>query len=295
MPTRRIVRLYGWTARRLRGLSYPTKLFVVVLVIGQIPLVSLAVVLASPSSVGLSGVALGVTVTAVALASALALYLVVRELCAPVQQAGRALASYLMEHELPDLPSDLDDEVGALMRDVVHVCSKLEDIRQSGGLGNLRDPVTGLPSRLAAEEELPKAAALARRAGLELRVGVVDVQGLRHVNDEHGPVVGDRVLTRVALVLRGGSRLNDLIVRWDDDQFVVVSHGSGPGIGRMIERAHETLRAEPLDHDGRRVAISITSAVSTATVGEDIFDCIARTDRERAAIQGESGAAIASR
>ena len=285
------MRLYGWVTRRLSGLSYPTKLFVVVLVVSQVPLLTLVAVLAAPSA-DLQGVALLVTAGAVAIAAAVGLYLVVRELCAPVQQAGRALATYLMEHELPDLPSDLDDEVGALMRDVVYVCSKLEDARRFGATGSLRDPVTGLPSRLAAEEELPKAAALARRAGLELRIGVVDVTGLRRVNEEHGPEVGDRVLTRVALVLRSSSRLNDVVVRWDDDQFVVVSHGAGPGIARMLDRAQEMLVFQPIDHAGQPVPVSITSAVCTAVVGEDVFDCVARTDRERVALLGERGAAL---
>ncbi|HUO48573.1 MAG TPA: GGDEF domain-containing protein, partial [Acidimicrobiales bacterium] len=100
------------------------------------------------------------------------------------------------------------------------------------------DPLTGCANRRALQEELPHAVASARRSGLPLSVAMIDLDGLKQVNDEHGHGAGDATL--VALVTALGSALRGLdgLYRAGGDEFVVVSpFTAAAGSRRMLARA----------------------------------------------------------
>ena len=51
---------------------------------------------------------------------------------------------------------------------------------------------------------------------------VLDLDGLKGINDRHGHLVGTRAICRLANVLRANSRLMDTAARYGGDEFVVV-------------------------------------------------------------------------
>lgn len=99
-------------------------------------------------------------------------------------------------------------------------------------LDSLTDPLTGLHNRrflvLFLEQEVAKlirdhraGAAAAATSGDALLLLLIDVDRFRPFNDRHA--VGDRVLSRIAGVLKEHTRGSDLAVRWGGDEFQVVS------------------------------------------------------------------------
>lgn len=84
-----------------------------------------------------------------------------------------------------------------------------------------RDPLTGALSRHAFVVRLLDEQNRARRSGSSLALAMVDVDGLKSVNDGHGHDAGDRVLLAVASALRQGRR-SDLVGRWGGDEFAVL-------------------------------------------------------------------------
>jgi diguanylate cyclase (GGDEF)-like protein len=60
----------------------------------------------------------------------------------------------------------------------------------------------------------------ARRAGANLVVAFVDVDGLKLVNDTKGHLAGDALLCGVAESLQAGLRSYDVIMRFGGDEFV---------------------------------------------------------------------------
>jgi diguanylate cyclase (GGDEF)-like protein len=82
------------------------------------------------------------------------------------------------------------------------------------------DPLTGLENRRAFEEELR--ARLAIDVPGAFSVIMLDVDGLKKVNDARGHAAGDTVLKRVAGVLRAHLRGDDLVTRWGGDEFVLL-------------------------------------------------------------------------
>ena len=84
------------------------------------------------------------------------------------------------------------------------------------------DPLTGLPNRRGLYAEL--ASSLQRCTPHHLvAVYLLDLDGFKPVNDQHGHDVGDELLVAVAQRLRGHLRESDVVARLGGDEFVVMT------------------------------------------------------------------------
>ena len=106
------------------------------------------------------------------------------------------------------------------------------------------DPVTERPNRRLFLELLEHERGQARRHQTSIAVGVVDLDGFKHVNDDLGHVGGDAVLKEVAR--RIGSVLNDahVVARLGADEFAVLlaDVGSDQDICSVSARLLEAIR-----------------------------------------------------
>lgn len=118
-------------------------------------------------------------------------------------------------------PVSLRGGAGAVLWSLVDVDALHKD-QEKIHFQALHDGLTGLPNRRTLEQHLPKAIARARRHGMVLAVGVLDLDDFKPVNDTWGHEAGDRLLIEVAARMRARLREADLIVRSGGDEFVVV-------------------------------------------------------------------------
>ena len=99
-----------------------------------------------------------------------------------------------------------------------------------------RDSLTGSLGRDAFTVRVLDEQNRALRAGSSLAVALIDVDGLKAINDAHGHATGDRVLVAVADALRAGRRV-DLVARWGGDEFVAPLPDATPVEGmRRLQR-----------------------------------------------------------
>jgi diguanylate cyclase (GGDEF)-like protein len=84
------------------------------------------------------------------------------------------------------------------------------------------DPLTGLLNRRSFRRELDSYASFSARYGGLGAVMVIDIDGLKEVNDRFGHQVGDNLIRRVANVLRERVRGTDLVARLSGDEFAVL-------------------------------------------------------------------------
>jgi diguanylate cyclase (GGDEF)-like protein/PAS domain S-box-containing protein len=98
------------------------------------------------------------------------------------------------------------------------------------------DALTGLFNRRRFEEELERHIARGRRYGMSGALLMLDLDGFKQVNDNHGHRIGDRVLTAVAAVLRHRLRESDVIARFGGDEFAVLMPVGGATRARELAK-----------------------------------------------------------
>jgi len=81
------------------------------------------------------------------------------------------------------------------------------------------DYLTGLYNRRFYEEELTR---LDTENNLPMTIVMADVNGLKLINDSFGHSTGDKLLKKVAEVIRLGCRADDIIARLGGDEFVIL-------------------------------------------------------------------------
>jgi diguanylate cyclase (GGDEF)-like protein len=84
------------------------------------------------------------------------------------------------------------------------------------------DSLTGLLNRRRFRSELDQYVSFTARYGGRGAVMVIDIDGLKEVNDKLGHQAGDRLIRRVADVLRERVRATDLVSRLSGDEFAVL-------------------------------------------------------------------------
>ena len=114
------------------------------------------------------------------------------------------------------------------------------------------DPLTGVFNRRKLEENLSRLISLANRYGDTFTVVVVDMFNFGRVNNLHGHLVGDRVLARVARVLKENMREGDDVYRMGGDEFVIVLRRSGKkdAVKAALRCAEALSRDEMLSRHG---------------------------------------------
>ena len=139
-----------------------------------------------------------------------------------------------------------------------------------------RDPLTGLANRLAWQEATARAEEALANTATPSSVIVLDVDCLKLANDSRGHAFGDELLRRVAAIVRGTVREQDLVARIGGDEVAVLLPNAdesrcAEALARLEDAFADT---EPLD----TFPISVTLGFATATAGASLADAQRQAD-----------------
>ncbi|TNE77281.1 MAG: diguanylate cyclase [Gammaproteobacteria bacterium] len=148
--------------------------------------------------------------------------------------------------------------------------------KKNAELLSITDALTGLYNRNKLDELLLKECKLVNRGSPVFSVILLDIDHFKHINDDHGHLVGDQVLKVFAGSLKCNVRATDSVGRWGGEEFMIIcANTSLLGAEKLAEMLRNTIERARFP-DG----IHATSSFGVAEYfpGESIDSLIKRAD-----------------
>ncbi|MEW5918944.1 MAG: diguanylate cyclase [Gemmatimonadota bacterium] len=192
-------------------------------------------------------------------------------------------------HEPPLTPGDVefaDTVIKAAVSSIQRaklIESTMADNRRLEHLA-ATDPLTDVLNRRALAERLLGEMERVRRYETTVSVLLIDIDFFKRVNDTHGHLVGDDVLTEVAELLQRAVRAVDVVARYGGEEFVIALPETGSvGAASFAERIRELVEAKTFvqttDGGGLRITASIGVATFPSPGVQTVEDLLAKADQ----------------
>jgi len=139
------------------------------------------------------------------------------------------------------------------------------------------DPVTSLANYRRFMEVLTEEIKRSQRTGSPFAVLLLDLDGMKQINDRHGHLVGNRALSRLSAVLQSCGRNIDTAARFGGDEFsMLLLDTDGTAARQVARRVSERLAADQ-EEPPLAVGIGISAYPSD---GETIESLLEAADRD---------------
>ena len=205
---------------------------------------------------------------------------VARDVAALQRVLVRALREELADgdpDEFADAVEQLLDATGAVQAAAVEalVRGRARELESQAHT----DALTGLGNLRSLQRELARLLELYKRYRHPFALLLLDIDGLKRINDAHGHPAGDRVLMQVALSMQRAIRSVDSAARLGGDEFCVLAPAQDmKSAGVLAERLAAAVSGEVVLADEPPVSISVGVAACPEH-GEEAEVLIETADR----------------
>jgi len=134
------------------------------------------------------------------------------------------------------------------------------------------DALTGLANYREFVDTLEREVKRADRSHNMFAMLLLDLDGLKQINDRNGHLAGNRALKRLANVMREHCRAIDIAARYGGDEFALVLIDADPAMAEQVaERIQEGLRNE-VEESVLGVSIGIASYPADGRTGQELLE-----------------------
>jgi len=177
--------------------------------------------------------------------------------------------------ENASLNDDLEALVEARTAELAIANAKLQELA-------ITDSLTGVFNRRHLFDLAKKEFARAKRSHNPISAIMLDLDHFKQINDQHGHLIGDRVLQVVAQCLRDNIREIDILGRYGGEEFTILLPDTDLSKAREIaERLHTLIGAQSVlvENESIRVTASLGVANAVDLNNISIEELLARADQ----------------
>ncbi|MGM0594608.1 MAG: diguanylate cyclase domain-containing protein [Pseudomonadota bacterium] len=131
----------------------------------------------------------------------------------------------------------------------------------------MSDALTGLANRRQFEARLGEALAQADRVGCKVGLLLLDLDDFKPINDTHGHQIGDKLLCRIAEVLKETFRESDVVARLGGDEFAVILTALNE-VDELDGIARKLLERVAIKHDIDGITLKVGVSIGIAVYAE---------------------------
>lgn len=137
------------------------------------------------------------------------------------------------------------------------------------------DPLTGLYNRRSGEQRLAEEISRSHRYARPLTVLLLDLDGLKNINDTFGHPAGDQMIKQFAELLQKAIRGSDVAVRMGGDEFLAVLPECKPAEVHLVLAR---LKGKKTDFDGQMIDLEFSAGWTDYIPGEAPDAMLKRAD-----------------
>jgi diguanylate cyclase len=137
------------------------------------------------------------------------------------------------------------------------------------------DPLTGLYNRRSGEQRLAEEISRSHRYARPLTVLLLDLNGLKNINDTFGHPAGDQMIKQFAELLQKAIRGSDVAVRMGGDEFLAVLPECKPAEVHLVLAR---LKGKKTDFDGQTIDLEFSAGWTDYISGEAPDAMLKRAD-----------------
>jgi diguanylate cyclase (GGDEF)-like protein len=132
------------------------------------------------------------------------------------------------------------------------------------------DELTGLHNRRYGMEQLHNELNRVRRYGGSVVIALLDVDHFKYINDNHGHLVGDRVLITIGSLLKEGIRSVDFSSRWGGEEFLLFFPNTALEDGRIaMEKIRQSIYEYHFRSKSGPFSVTFSYGLYTFTGGQE--------------------------
>nr|WP_136251661.1 GGDEF domain-containing protein [Ningiella ruwaisensis] len=208
-----------------------------------------------------------------------------------IEDLKREATSYLNKMQSSLRASEADDRaeqekmialLQSMQKRLTELEQKAEGYKQKlldQRINAMTDTLTKLPNRMAYEEKVENAFALAEHQKQDICMAIIDIDHFKSINDKYGHSVGDKTLQVIATHIKKNLSSGDFVARWGGEEFIALLPNSNLNESfERVEVMREKISKLPFMFKGNRVSVTVSIGLASITDVGNIHDTFEQAD-----------------